>query len=655
MRILQVAHSIYPYANTGVPIYTYMLSRELVKRGHNVLVAAPFPLEKQQALSSDIPVYPLPTNQVDGGNITRSNRKLIWSYLREAIYNFKPEIIHVQHLVHIGWETLSDIQKIGIPFVLSLHDYWYLCRGGRRMCQGSALKCAIYCSHSTPAKPFHFLHTFYQARRHRDRCVSLLNRIAAPLVSPSYRTAEIYKQTGVTPDRIVIQPLGIDISELRCNSFLTQGHPVRFGYIGSLDPGKGIHILVRAFQKLHTSATLHIFGGGSAQYVESLQELSAGTAVYFYGDFDHKEISRVLSMIDVVVIPSTCEETYGIVVQEALAAHKIVIASAIGALKERIFHGVNGFLFSPGDVDALARQMSSVAENYHDVVKQMVFELSQQHISTDGEQFVKLYTWTANNWANLCYKRVLPIEWELEELANMLSGFIREEKALIHLKLKQEFQSPGFALREVLDRVKPNNNEDVKEFLRITACYLYNMVIAQRNGERLWWQKIAVSLLIKYGVKTLLDFGGGCVLDLPLFSRMGIDCTVYDVGLINTKFARVIAAHYGIRFEILDRLPSGKKFDAVFCAEVFEHLFDSLRRQDMHKLLVPGGILILTQTSTQCYPPINGHPLHLESLGMTHSFVQKIEKLGFKFVEVLNVSSNNILVFQNKAQYDESR
>jgi glycosyltransferase involved in cell wall biosynthesis len=58
---------------------------------------------------------------------------------------------------------------------------------------------------------------------------------------------------------------------------------------------------------------------------------------------------------DVLVAPSICPESYGLVTREALSAGLWVVASASGALADPIRHGVNGHSLPPGDADALGQ------------------------------------------------------------------------------------------------------------------------------------------------------------------------------------------------------------------------------------------------------------------------------------------------------------
>jgi glycosyltransferase involved in cell wall biosynthesis len=64
-----------------------------------------------------------------------------------------------------------------------------------------------------------------------------------------------------------------------------------------------------------------------------------------------------------MLLPSTCEETFGLVVIEAMAAGSPPIAAAHGALVELITPGVDGALVPPGDPEAIAMAIADVEAN----------------------------------------------------------------------------------------------------------------------------------------------------------------------------------------------------------------------------------------------------------------------------------------------------
>ena len=615
-------------------------------RGHDVLIASPVPASAFENGKTEVPIQPLPLLRGNDYPFETSPalQKRNRAALQKVITEFRPEVIHVQHLQHLGWETLSQLQESGIPFVVSLHDYWFLCRNIQRMCGGSSIACATKCS---PVPAVEFLPHYYKTRKRRIACTRLLNGIAAPLVTPSHRTAEIYGESGVSIGRVVTQPLGINTANLQSHPVVARKNvPIRFGYLGSLSSAKGVDVLIRAFRNLsNLGASLHIYGSGHSEFVETLQTLSIGASVKFYGKYNHGDLTRILSNVDVVVMPSIWEETYGLVAQEALAAHKVVIASAIGGFRERFFQGINGFLSAPGDPDALAHTMAFVAEHYDEIRAKLNFEFFSQDIQVDGGKFETLYEWTIQNWSGLCAGTVLPIEWDWQETGALISGYLNEDKASVLKKLKNEWKDQGSTVASAWNNANPSTDEEINAFYKTTDSYLYDLAIAHRSSERRKWREAAIALLAKNEVQTVLDYGGGCGDDSLMFARAGFDCSLYDLSPVNRGFADFRAQQSGLKLNILGEPSSVEAYDAIYCTEMLEHVPEPYREiKKMRELVRPGGVVILTHSFDLLG---ESHPSHLERhRGLGEGFVSEVEALGFVLDEVVIIPFNKFYVFR---------
>jgi glycosyltransferase involved in cell wall biosynthesis len=137
---------------------------------------------------------------------------------------------------------------------------------------------------------------------------------------------------------------------------------VRFGYVGSIMEHKGIELLVDAFRRA-PEASCKVWGDTAASSAarELYESLEVPENVRFMGGFEQSEIDRVLSGIDVLVVPSIWEEAYGLTVDEAKVAGISVIASRVGGIPEHLRHGKEGFLFKTGDVDELEHMIRRLA------------------------------------------------------------------------------------------------------------------------------------------------------------------------------------------------------------------------------------------------------------------------------------------------------
>jgi len=134
---------------------------------------------------------------------------------------------------------------------------------------------------------------------------------------------------------------------------------IRFCYFGNILPHKGLHLLIDVFKTLpKEKAVLTLYGSRNPwteTYYDQLKKEADGLPVDFRDPFKREDLAEALSDQDVAVLPSIWPETFSLMIREANMLGLPVIASKIGAIPEAIEEGINGFLFEPGNSEALRR------------------------------------------------------------------------------------------------------------------------------------------------------------------------------------------------------------------------------------------------------------------------------------------------------------
>jgi glycosyltransferase involved in cell wall biosynthesis len=134
------------------------------------------------------------------------------------------------------------------------------------------------------------------------------------------------------------------------------------GYVGRIEPSKGVDDLVRAAPALSAAGARVVVVGddpyaSAPQYVTALKSTGA---VEHYGWVDGA--AGLLQALDVLVYPSR-EEPFGTVPAEAMNAGTPVVATHAGGLAELVDDGVTGRLVPPDDPGALATAVIEVLAN----------------------------------------------------------------------------------------------------------------------------------------------------------------------------------------------------------------------------------------------------------------------------------------------------
>ncbi len=143
------------------------------------------------------------------------------------------------------------------------------------------------------------------------------------------------------------------------------------GFAGRLVEYKGAHVLIEAFKKLlvsYPNLRLFIIGGltysrnEETPYIQKLKKMCQGfeDRITFTGFVDLKEIPVLIGLSDIFVVPSLWEEPFGVIVIEAMAMGKPVIAFAKGGIKEIIMSDNTGRLVSETTAEALANTMAQL-------------------------------------------------------------------------------------------------------------------------------------------------------------------------------------------------------------------------------------------------------------------------------------------------------
>jgi glycosyltransferase involved in cell wall biosynthesis len=418
VRVLLAAHAFPPRSTAGVEIYTLRLAKALASLGHEVLVLAAShdlaaePYSLQRRVHDGIAVAEIVNVHHHGTLEATYSDPGVDRVAASLLAEFRPDCVHVQHLQNLSTGILGESRRGGAAVVLTLHDYWLGCpRDGLRMQADLTLSTVVdhaVCARCLRDSPYlvpplqrglsgaarrvglgHYLHRLHDAApRTTEAALSLLRRVWAPspeglgqeldrraehlraavgqahvVIAPTEFARQRALEFGIAEDRLRMLRLGAVDGPARPRK---EGRRKRFGYVGTLAPHKGVHVLVEAFRSLgDAAASLELFGSLTVQpaYVESLRRAACHDArIAFRGAFAEGEQARVLDRFDALVLPSLWWENSPLTALEALAAGLPVIASGTGGVPEIVAHGSTGWLVPPGDAAALRVALEGMAD-----------------------------------------------------------------------------------------------------------------------------------------------------------------------------------------------------------------------------------------------------------------------------------------------------
>jgi GT2 family glycosyltransferase/glycosyltransferase involved in cell wall biosynthesis len=343
-RIVHLVHGWPPFQQAGTELYAWWLVREQQKTNHVAVYTrgadpARADGEVVEWLDEGVRVR-IVTNHFTSRNPLRRNairNRFLERDFERFLKEERPDLVHIHHLAGHAFSLARVAKQLKIPIVMQLQDWWALCarvnlfhRDGIR-CSGPApAKCAA-CATLTRVplmnRPMHAMRraAARAAIAAADVCVVGSNAIRGD-----------YVRAGVTTP-IHVLPYGVDIVPPDSPRPPAR-RPIRFGFVGSDLPHKGLQTAVEAMRGFTPEeATLERWGGGN---------------------FREEDKPRVFASMDVLLVPSIGLESFGLAAREAMACGVPVIASAGGALSE-----MTAEFFPPGDVDALRAILRRVVDD----------------------------------------------------------------------------------------------------------------------------------------------------------------------------------------------------------------------------------------------------------------------------------------------------
>lgn len=396
LKILIVIHGFPPYYMAGSEVYTFNKCIELSKK-HEVIVFTRIEDEFQKP-------YKIAESIENGIKIIRVNKPgrdytfrskyqdfRIAEIFREYFEELQPDVVHINHLSHLTTFIIDIIKEYQVPIIFTLHDFWMMCikgqliRDDNSLCNGPSIDKCRKCN-------MKYFNSEVQANHEIERWIKILgdlNNKVDLFIAPSKFLRKIYISYGIPENKIIYMDYGFDKDLVNLIKKIPSWK-VRFGFLGRIIPVKGISLLIDAFNEVdHKKTELNIYGRLPSSSIY-LKNRCLNSAINFKGGYNYNDVSKILSNIDILVVPSIWYENSPLVIHEAFLAKIPVIASNLGGMAELVTHKKNGLLFEPGNVEDLVEKINIFIENPEliDMYSQKTYVRS---IQEDVKEIEELY------------------------------------------------------------------------------------------------------------------------------------------------------------------------------------------------------------------------------------------------------------------------
>jgi glycosyltransferase involved in cell wall biosynthesis len=197
------------------------------------------------------------------------------------------------------------------------------------------------------------LSALYAATLAAHRHIGDLRRTIAAYITPDRFLRSTLVAAGYPADRMFTLYNPFAIGQYQPS----YGHSGHFLFAGRLVREKGIFTALRAMEQMPEARLLVVGGGEAEEAARGYAKSHALSNVTFLGPQYGPDLLAVLAGARAVLVPSEWHDNCPVILQQAFACGKPVIASDIDCIHEVVTHRFNGLLFKTGDGEALAAQM----------------------------------------------------------------------------------------------------------------------------------------------------------------------------------------------------------------------------------------------------------------------------------------------------------
>lgn len=277
--------------------------------------------------------------------------------LKKMILEWQPDVIHL-HNFHfaMGPLVVRVAKKLGVPVVLTLHNYRLLCPSATLLHNGSlfteslkkgfpwgAVRRKVYRNSYFQTFWLAFILWFHKV-------IGTWKMIDKYIVLTDFaRNVFVSSSLGVGQEKFITKP---NFKNPGGRSIARSGN--HFLYIGRLSEEKGIDVLLDAFSGI--DAPLLIAGEGPLETTVR-DAARRHSNIRYIGPLNREGVENHLLACSALIFPSIWYEGLPMTLIEALSTGTAVLASRLGAMADVIQDGHNGLHFTAGDSRALASRV----------------------------------------------------------------------------------------------------------------------------------------------------------------------------------------------------------------------------------------------------------------------------------------------------------
>jgi glycosyltransferase involved in cell wall biosynthesis len=297
--------------------------------------------------------------------MAQDNLALMIEEFGRYLQHVRPDVVHFHHVHNLGVEAIRIVRNVcpKARILVTLHEFLPICYHDGQMVK---TKSHQLCDKASPADCHRCFPNIQSGDFFlRERFIKSHFELVDLFLCPSRFLLRRYVDWGIPESKIRYVENGHIAANTATKATPPPGRNA-FAYFGQISPYKGLPVLLDAAHNLLKRGwrDFRVDIYGSMQFLDSERQdairqkcEAADSHVRFHGGYRPEDVVRLMSSADWLVVPSIWWENSPLVIQEAFAARRPVICSAIGGMAEKVRHEGDGLHFRVGDPVDLADTM----------------------------------------------------------------------------------------------------------------------------------------------------------------------------------------------------------------------------------------------------------------------------------------------------------
>ncbi len=384
MKVCLVAHGYPPELVGGTENAVQSLARGLARRGHAVVVVAGslqhgqgFRRSSEEEAAPPGGGAPIRVHRIHRADLyfdhwQKSASARASAAFRDILREERPDLVHVHHWIRLSRDLVHRSALERIPALVTLHDLWTSCLVTFRVRPDTHEFCRVRLAPSPclacaalvpPRTPWMSFESQGVALLERSADIRRELEIARAVLAPTRAHAQALAGfLGFDLDNLAIRvvPHGRDCALVARAPLPPPAHlgKLVLGCWGHLHRLKGADLILRALRRLREPARVELHLAGSEpdpNFAREVHELAAGLAVRFHGVYAADELgAHAVSAVHAFVSGTRAHESWGLVLDEAVALGLPLVLPRSGAYAERLQERRGALFYDPGSEGALA-------------------------------------------------------------------------------------------------------------------------------------------------------------------------------------------------------------------------------------------------------------------------------------------------------------